>query len=343
MLSPSVSVPTADAVGLHPTSSRRRALSYLRHLSHSSQTRSGSGSGSPTGAESPRSATSPRSLFHRSTSYPEPRSVTQSRQRSNSRPSERAAVDHLVNEATTRLNNPILEPRPISPTGGETTNTENEAAPEEHSQPEEMARNRRSSLEGVPVSALAPNNRPRATRALTAGTTGTVTDGPVTERDTTAPKPAALPAIRFFPHLETRSNGRQPLNFTPVSRTLPSEESIIRVGRYSEREGVPTPNPVGPSDAPVGFKSKVVSRKHCEFTCTGGQWFIKDVASSSGTFLNHVRLSPPNTESKPFAVKDGDIVQLGIDFRGGEEMIFRCVKIRIECNRAWQKKPNNFK
>jgi hypothetical protein len=93
----------------------------------------------------------------------------------------------------------------------------------------------------------------------------------------------------------------------------------------------------------VGFKSKVVSRKHCEFSFVDGQWQIRDVASSSGTFLNHIRLSQPNTESKLFPVKDGDIVQLGIDFRGGEEMIFRCVKIRIECNRAWQKKPNNFK
>jgi pSer/pThr/pTyr-binding forkhead associated (FHA) protein len=93
----------------------------------------------------------------------------------------------------------------------------------------------------------------------------------------------------------------------------------------------------------VGFKSKVVSRKHCEFSFVDGQWQIKDVASSSGTFLNHIRLSQPNTESRLFPIKDGDIIQLGIDFRGGEEMIFRCVKIRIECNRAWQKKPNNFK
>ena len=151
-----------------------------------------------------------------------------------------------------------------------------------------------------------------------------------------------LPTIRFFPHQEVR-NGRQSLNFPPIARTLPSESSVIRVGRYSEREGIPAANPTAPSDAPVGFKSKVVSRKHCEFSFVDGQWQIKDVCSSSGTFLNHIRLSQPNTESKLFPVKDGDIVQLGIDFRGGEEMIFRCVKIRIECNRSWQKRPNNFK
>ncbi|KAL8930633.1 MAG: hypothetical protein Q9208_000504 [Pyrenodesmia sp. 3 TL-2023] len=108
-----------------------------------------------------------------------------------------------------------------------------------------------------------------------------------------------------------------------MSRTLPSEDSIIRVGRYSERDAAPNPPPNLPSAAPVGFKSKVVSRKHCEFWCANGQWFIKDVKSSSGTFLNHIRLSQPSVESRPFPIKDGDVVQLGIDFRGGEEMIFR--------------------
>ena len=151
-----------------------------------------------------------------------------------------------------------------------------------------------------------------------------------------------LPTIRLLPHQESR-NGRPSLPFAPIARTLPSESSIIRVGRYSEREGIPIANPPGPSDAPVGFKSKVVSRRHCEFSFSNGQWQIKDVCSSSGTFLNHIRLSQPNMESKLFPIKDGDIIQLGIDFRGGEEMIFRCVKIRVECNRGWQKKPNNYK
>ena len=151
-----------------------------------------------------------------------------------------------------------------------------------------------------------------------------------------------LPSIRLVAHQDPRSN-RPSLTFPPMSRTLPSEDSIIRVGRYSERDAAPAPPPNVPSAAPVGFKSKVVSRKHCEFWCSNGQWFIKDVKSSSGTFLNHIRLSQPSVESRPFPVKDGDVVQLGIDFRGGEEMIFRCVKIRVECNRGWQKALNSFK
>ena len=47
--------------------------------------------------------------------------------------------------------------------------------------------------------------------------------------------------------------------------------------------------------------------------------YIRDTRSSSGTFLNHVRLSAPNQESKPFQLKDGDIVQLGVDYQGGYE------------------------
>ena len=151
-----------------------------------------------------------------------------------------------------------------------------------------------------------------------------------------------MPTIRFIQHQDPRSN-RPSLAFSATARTLPHEDCIIRVGRYSERDTNPNPLPNTPSAAPVGFKSKVVSRRHCEFWCSQGQWYIKDVKSSSGTFLNHIRLSQPSVESKPFPVHDGDVVQLGIDFRGGEEMIFRCVKIRVECNRGWQKTLNNYK
>ncbi|KAK5684092.1 hypothetical protein LTS10_003956 [Elasticomyces elasticus] len=130
-----------------------------------------------------------------------------------------------------------------------------------------------------------------------------------------------------------------------MSRTLRTTTSIVRVGRYSERDNNNQNNTTTQSTSdflPVGFKSKVVSRRHCEFWHSNSQWYIRDVKSSSGTFLNHVRLSPPGQESRPFEVNDGDTVQLGIDFKGGEEVIFRCVKIRIECNRGWQKSLNTY-
>jgi pSer/pThr/pTyr-binding forkhead associated (FHA) protein len=151
-----------------------------------------------------------------------------------------------------------------------------------------------------------------------------------------------LPSIRFIPHQDPRA-GRPSLQFPTITRTLPDESAVVRVGRYSERDNTPDIPSNLPSAAAIGFKSKVVSRKHCELWCKDGNWYIKDVKSSSGTFLNHIRLSQPNVESKPFRIKDGDIVQLGIDFRGGEEMIFRCVKIRVECNRGWQQGLNTFK
>lgn len=93
----------------------------------------------------------------------------------------------------------------------------------------------------------------------------------------------------------------------------------------------------------IAFKSKVVSRGHAELWCEpGGKFFIKDTKSSSGTFLNHIRMSSPNLESRPFAIKDGDILQLGVDYQGGTEEIYRCVKIRVELNRGWQREANQF-
>lgn len=156
--------------------------------------------------------------------------------------------------------------------------------------------------------------------------------------------PEASPSIRLSAYYDPRAS-RPSLTFSPITRTLPNGTEVIRVGRYSERDNQPLASVTGnqPSAAPVGFKSKVVSRRHCEFWYEGGKWYIKDVKSSSGTFLNHIRLSPPSQESKAFPVNDGDIVQLGIDFKGGEEMIFRCVKMRLELNRGWQNKPNSFK
>ncbi|KAM0561565.1 hypothetical protein ACHAPJ_003449 [Fusarium lateritium] len=155
--------------------------------------------------------------------------------------------------------------------------------------------------------------------------------------------PETAPSIRFSAYYDPRST-RPSLTFPPISRTLPTGSEKIRVGRYSERDSHSMSNMPGnqPSAAPVGFKSKVVSRRHCEFWYEDGKWYIKDVKSSSGTFLNHIRLSPPSQESKAFPVNDGDIVQLGIDFKGGEEMIFRCVKMRLELNRGWQNKLNTF-
>lgn len=179
------------------------------------------------------------------------------------------------------------------------------------------------------------------TRARASTTGGAVSSTAATAGSST---PDFLPSIRLSAYYDPRST-RPSLTFPPISRTLPTGSETIRVGRYSERDSQSMSNVPNnqPSAAAVGFKSKVVSRRHCQFWYENGKWFIKDVKSSSGTFLNHIRLSPPSQESKAFPINDGDIVQLGIDFKGGEEMIFRCVKMRVELNRGWQNKLNTFK
>ena len=196
----------------------------------------------------------------------------------------------------------------------------------------------------APPTASAP--APAEPATMTRPRSSTTGEAATAAESATAPPTAAtfLPSIRLSAYYDPRST-RPSLSFPPITRTLPSGTETIRVGRYSERDSQSTTQNQGlqPSAAPVGFKSKVVSRRHCEFWYENGKWYIKDVKSSSGTFLNHIRLSPPSQESKAFPVNDGDIVQLGIDFKGGEEMIFRCVKMRLELNRGWQNKLNTFK
>ncbi|KAJ5207885.1 Zinc finger C2H2 [Penicillium cf. viridicatum] len=157
------------------------------------------------------------------------------------------------------------------------------------------------------------------------------------------PPKSELPeaTIRFLPYQDPPKTLKPSLLFTAVTRTLPPGSYVIPVGRYSERDGIPINNPTKPSDAHVGFKSKVVSRQHCEFLYINGQWHIKDVGSSSGTFLNHVRLSEQDVVSSQYSIKDGDIVRLGVNLRGKEDMVFRCVRIRIECSRSWQQHPDD--
>lgn len=112
-------------------------------------------------------------------------------------------------------------------------------------------------------------------------------------------------AIRIVPAMDSFT--RLPLRFDPIDRKV-DEGEILVVGRHTDRL-------VSEHPTAIVFRSKVVSRNHAKMWSSDGQWYLQDVGSSSGTFLNHIRLSAPNVESTPYVVKDGDIVQLGIDFR----------------------------
>ncbi|TPX58780.1 hypothetical protein PhCBS80983_g02909 [Powellomyces hirtus] len=80
----------------------------------------------------------------------------------------------------------------------------------------------------------------------------------------------------------------------------------------------------------VAFRSKVVSRTHAEiWVDRDGAVYFRDVGSSSGTFLNRLRLSPSGRESPPYTLKNGDVVQLGVDYQGRVEEIYKCVMFKI--------------
>ncbi|ORX56419.1 SMAD/FHA domain-containing protein [Hesseltinella vesiculosa] len=164
------------------------------------------------------------------------------------------------------------------------------------------------------------------TAALTSTTARTF--GPLSQPiDTTAATATStlpLSHLRIVPHLDTNRS----LVFNVIERDL-SDGTIIKIGRFTDKIIIPTR---------ITFKSKVVSRGHAEIWTKNGKFYIRDTKSSSGTFLNHMRLSPPNQESRPFLLSDGDIVQLGVDYQGGTEEIYRCVKMRVELNRPPQQR-----
>ncbi|KAI0194360.1 FHA domain-containing protein [Xylaria flabelliformis] len=350
MLSQPVGVPTstifdplAPSTSSPPTSSARRRLSGLINL------RSYAANSLLSSRESASSRNPNRHSFHggifRSSSI---RGNNTTRARSSTRSSTNQeestfaatisdalnlnSTDYLTEPLSITLDTAIVEPIPASARG----DNNRSSTPD----------NRRFSTRFSEAAAAA------LLQERSASSPSPEPESPVVDADMTRSRSAtlgtlgempneSLPSIRLSAFYDPRSS-RPSLSFTPVARTLPTGKETIKVGRYSERENH-APIPMNaPSAAPVGFKSKVVSRRHCEFWFEKGKWYIKDVKSSSGTFLNHIRLSAPATESKPYPVNDGDIVQLGIDFKGGEEMIYRCVKMRIELNRGWQAKPNTF-
>jgi hypothetical protein len=204
-----------------------------------------------------------------------------------------------------------------------------------------MLRRRRSAGNVSAVPAPAP--QPMTTSATAAAALNLVTfvarpNAGATTSSTNHNNPSHL--IRLVPHLDTRRS----LRFDAISRDLKEGDPSLRIGRFTDRSGMglAAVNALGSNK--LAFKSKVVSRAHAEIWVeSGGRFFVKDTKSSSGTFLNHVRLSLANTESKPFQIKDGDILQLGVDYQGGAEDIYKSVKIKIELGREWQASANAFK
>src|SRR6266403_3181628 len=179
----------------------------------------------------------------------------------------------------------------------------------------QMLRRRRSG------GALATSNTPQVPDLVTAtlppSTMPVLLTVPVPVPITTG----ASHRIRLVPHLDSRRS----LRFEPITRDVVEGDPALRIGRFTERAGMPISQANALNSNKLAFKSKVVSRAHAEVWCEhGGKFYIKDTKSSSGTFLNHVRLSAASQDSRPFELKGGDTLQLGVDYQGGTEDIYKC-------------------
>ncbi|KAG2033241.1 SMAD/FHA domain-containing protein [Suillus americanus] len=133
--------------------------------------------------------------------------------------------------------------------------------------------------------------------------------------------------ICLVPHIDSNHT----FHFEPISRDLRDGDTPVRIGRFTNSLAVNAR-----CTDKIAFNTKVLSRFHAEIWSDNGKLYIKDTKSSSGTFLNHVRLSPAGSESAPHQIKEGDIVQLGLDYQGGSEDIWKSVKIRVEIGRDLQ-------
>ncbi|KAI8343240.1 hypothetical protein BC941DRAFT_410789 [Chlamydoabsidia padenii] len=169
----------------------------------------------------------------------------------------------------------------------------------------------------------------RFSRSLSGGPTTNVTSQRRSTMNNLAPTTNNTVHVRIVPSIENPSRS---LIFDIFDRDL-APSVIIKIGRFIDRT---------PSATQISFKTKVVSRSHCELWVENGKLFIRDTKSSSGTFLNHTRICPPNQESQAHEIKDGDIVQLGVDYQGGVEEIYRSVKMRFEVNKTRRARSTSF-
>jgi len=78
------------------------------------------------------------------------------------------------------------------------------------------------------------------------------------------------------------------------------------------------------------FDSKVLSRAHAVFSFVNGQFFLKDVGSRNGTFINSFRLSKQMAESDDICLYSQDIIRFGNQVKDNSKCITeRCILARI--------------
>jgi DNA-binding winged helix-turn-helix (wHTH) protein len=89
----------------------------------------------------------------------------------------------------------------------------------------------------------------------------------------------------------------------------------------------------------VQVSSPFVSRQHAEIHRVGGYWYITDLFSKNGIFINQVRVAPGD----PIALRDQDEVQIGsvtvFKFRDPEATIHES-QIQMRSPGLWLDEPN---
>lgn len=178
--------------------------------------------------------------------------------------------------------------------------------------------------------------RPRSQSDVTGSATASINEA-------NAPKTRK---VRLAPHIDSTRT----LMFFPTEFEIEQGGRAVQIGRFSEKNtdfeemGIDTANNesvsrsvmrrpviVGRNKTCIAFQSKVVSRLHAELWCDAdGHLYIRDTKSSSGTFVNRCRLSPPGQESRSYRLNEGDLVQFGIDYQGGSLDHYRAIKVRFE-------------
>lgn len=120
-----------------------------------------------------------------------------------------------------------------------------------------------------------------------------------------------------------------PLNGTFVKKCLvvPFAPDMLKLGRQTTARTQAAPDN-------GYFDSRVLSRQHAEIWAdydTGKVW-LHDAKSSNGTYINSKRLSSENTESEPYELKNGDLLDLGIDIMCNDEtkQMYKKISAKVE-------------
>ena len=122
-------------------------------------------------------------------------------------------------------------------------------------------------------------------------------------------------------------------NLTSLGESNTTETGSTSAQRTATYNSHGQPVVLGRHKTCIAFQSKVVSRLHAEIWCdTNGILYLRDTKSSSGTFVNRCRLSPPGVRSDSFRIHDHDLIQFGVDYRGGSVDEYRAIKVRFEVN-----------